>query len=188
MGGTRLKPKMGQKKTDQKRPSKKVPTKPNYDIYGDGNTTRELRMTVSLVLVARRWRSLIDDHLRPISQSSARMEALSAIKNSPDPSSQIDIANRLRIEGPTMTRMIDVLSRDGLVERRPAPSDRRTKYLSITPAGESALDDTFEVADVLRTRLLKGLSDEQIDAMSDVLALLLDRLDEGLSDPEEPDE
>ena len=87
--------------------------KSSFDVYREGGSTREIRFTVQLVLVARRWRALLDEKLRPIDQSSARMEAMSAIMNSPGPNSQIDIAKRLRIEGPTMTRMIDALSRDG---------------------------------------------------------------------------
>ena len=47
------------------------------------------------------------------------MEALAAIINSPSLSAQVDIAKRLRIEGPTMTRMLDTLEADGLVERLP---------------------------------------------------------------------
>jgi len=154
----------------------------SFEIYREGGSTAPIRLTVALVLVARRWRALIDERLRPLGQSSARMEALSAILNSPAPNPQIEIANRLRIEGPTMTRMIDALSRDGLVERQPAPSDRRTKYLSVTPEGERALETIFEVTDELRTRLLDGLSPEEIDRFYSVLMLLLERLDAGLPD------
>src|SRR5690606_20567903 len=75
--------------------------KSSFDAYREGGSTREIRFTVQLVLVARRWRALLDEKLRPIDQSSARMEAMSAIMNSPGPNSQIDIAKRLRIEGPT---------------------------------------------------------------------------------------
>lgn len=178
MASTKVKAKI---KTSK--PGEKNAEKSPFEIYRDGGTTKEIRLTVLLVLVARRWRTLIDERLRPLSQSSARKEALSAIINSPDPSSQIDIANRLRIEGPTMTRMIDVLSRDGLVERRPAPSDRRTKYLSVTKAGERSLEETFEVTDVLRARLLDGFSEDQIDMVTEVLALLMGKLDGGLLDP-----
>lgn len=179
MVSTRSNPKTGTTKTIRKT-SGKTP----FQIYRGGGSTKEIRLTVALVLVARRWRSLIDESLRPLSQSSARKEALSAILNSPDPSSQIDIANRLRIEGPTMTRMIDVLSRDGLVERRPAPDDRRTKHLSVTEEGESSLEEAFGVTDALRARLLDGLSEEQIDMMTDVLGILMDRLDQGLPAPD----
>ena len=91
----------------------------SFEIYRQGGTTSQIRLTVRLVLVARRWRSLLDERLRQIGQSAARMEALGAIMNSPSLSAQVDIAKRLRIEGPTMTRMLDTLEADGLVEGCP---------------------------------------------------------------------
>ncbi len=152
----------------------------NFEIYRRGESTPDIMLTVALVLVARRWRGLIDERLRPIGQSSARMEALSAIMNAPGPTSQVECANRLRIEGPTMTRMLDALSRDGLVERRTSPTDRRTKYLSITEEGEAALETIFAVTDPLRERLLEGLAAEDIERLQAVLMQMLHRLDAGL--------
>jgi MarR family transcriptional regulator for hemolysin len=159
--------------------------KSNFEIYRQGGTTREIRVTVNLVLVARRWRSLLDERLRAIGQSSARMEALAAIVNSPWPSAQVDIAKRLRIEGPTMTRMLDTLEADGLVERLPDPSDRRSKQLRLTPAGEKALAEIFEVADQLRERLLAGVATERLDELNALLVMLTGRLDEGLPEASE---
>jgi MarR family transcriptional regulator for hemolysin len=158
------------------------PTSPksNFEIYRQGGTTREIRVTVNLVLVARRWRSLLDERLRAIGQSSARMEALAAIVNSPWPSAQVDIAKRLRIEGPTMTRMLDTLEADGLVERLPDPSDRRSKQLRLTPAGETALEEIFAIADELRQRLLDGVEPATMDRLNELLVMLTGRLDEGL--------
>lgn len=155
----------------------------SFDIYRTGGTTRDIRLTVQLVIAARRWRSLLDERLRQIGQSAARMEALAAIINSPSLSAQVDIAKRLRIEGPTMTRMLDTLEADGLVERLPDPSDRRTKQLRLTPQGEAVLQDIFAVADELRDRLLDGLSDQTIDELNDKLGMLIARLDAGLPDP-----
>jgi len=154
--------------------------KSNFEVYRGGGTTRDIRLTINLVIVARRWRSLLDERLRLIGQSAARMEALAAIINSPWPSAQVDIAKRLRIEGPTMTRMLDTLEADGLVERLPDPLDRRTKQLRLTPAGEKALEEIFTVADELRGRLLAGVRDETVDELNDMLGMLIDRLDEGL--------
>lgn len=158
----------------------------SFAIYRRGGSTPAIGLTVALVLVARRWRALVDERLRPLGQSSARMEALSAIINSKEPCSQVEIAKRLRIEGPTMTRMIDALSRDKLVERRPAPSDRRTNYLSLTEEGEAALEAIFAVTDGLRERLLEGLPEGEIERLSEILHVLLDRLDAGLADRTEP--
>ncbi|MXO59781.1 MarR family transcriptional regulator [Altererythrobacter salegens] len=139
-----------------------------------------MRLTILLVLVARRWRTILDEKLRPTGQSSARMEALSAILNSPDRSAQVEIAKRLRIEGPTLTRMIDTLEKDGLVTRMPDPADRRSKLLKLTQEGEETLHDIFNLADTYRARLLDGVPAEDKAAVSRFLTGLLDRLDTGL--------
>ena len=154
--------------------------KSNFAIYREGGTTRDIRVTVNLVLVARRWRSLLDERLRLIGQSSARMEALAAIINSPSLSAQVDIAKRLRIEGPTMTRMLDTLEADGLVERLSDPADRRTKQLRLTAAGEKVLEEVFAIADELRNRLLAGVAPEAMDELNTFLVMLTERLDAGL--------
>jgi MarR family transcriptional regulator for hemolysin len=138
----------------------------NFQIYRAGGSTRDIRLTIHLVLAARRWRSLLDERLRQIGQSA-----------------QVDIARRLRIEGPTMTRMLDTLEADGLVERLPDPGDRRTKQLRVTPAGETALAEIFAIVDELRSRLLTGISAEKIDELNLLFEMLMGRLDNGLPPP-----
>ena len=160
--------------------------KPSFEIYRHGGSTDDIRISVSLVLAARRWRSMLDEHLRTIGQSAARMEAMGAIMNSPSLSAQVDIAKRLRIEGPTMTQMLDTLEKDRLVERLPDPNDRRTKQLRLTAEGERVLEQIFEIADALRDRLLDGFTAEEINQHNDFLTTLLGRLDAGL--PETPAE
>ena len=127
----------------------------SFGLYREGKATPEILFTVQVVLTARRWRALLDEQLRPIGQSSARMEALSAIYNSPPLSPQVDIARRLRIEGPTLTRMLDTLEKDGLVERLSDPRDRRTKLLKVTPQGERALENIFDIADEINLEKLR---------------------------------
>lgn len=151
-----------------------------FSIYANGGSTDEIRLTINLVLSARRWRSLLDEHLRTIGQSAARMEALAAIMNSPSLSAQVDIAKRLRIEGPTMTRMLDTLEKDGLVQRLPDPTDRRTKQLRLTDEGEEVLERIFEIAETLRDRLLDGFSAEEITQQNAFFTKLQARLDAGL--------
>lgn len=152
----------------------------SFEVYREGGTTRDIRLTINLVLAARRWRALLDERLRQIGQSAARMEALAAIMNSPSGSAQIEIARRLRIEGATMTRMLDTLEADGLVERLPDPADRRTKQLRLTPEGEAALEAIFAIADDLRGRLLDGIAGERIEEHNRLLERLMERLDAGL--------
>lgn len=156
--------------------------KSSFSRYREGQATPEMLLTISLVLAARRWRSLLDEKLRPINQSAARMETMAAILHSPDLSPQVDIAKRLRIEGPTLTRMLDSLEADGLVQRLPDPSDRRTKQLRLTEEGKAALEEIFGIADDLRTRLLEGFSLKQIEEVNDFCSELVERLDRRLCD------
>ncbi len=168
------------------RPSGKGQPASILDIYEDYEDAAEILLTVQLVLAARRWRSLLDEQLRRIDQSSARMEALAAIANSPALPAQVDIARRLRIEGPTLTRMLDTLEKDGLVERLADPDDRRSKKLRLTARGREALDEIFGVAEVYRARLLEDVPPEMLDTVNDFLRMLMGRLDEGLPDPGPP--
>lgn len=144
-----------------------------------------LRLTIDMVLAARRWRALLDDRLRPLGQSAARMEAMAVISRSPPGSAQIEIARRIGIEGATFTRMLDALEADALVERRPHPTDRRTKHIRLTAAGEAALAEILAAADRLRTQLLLGIERSEMERANAFLDMLLTRMEGGLPEPEE---
>ncbi len=140
--------------------------------------TPHLRLTVSMVLAARKWRSVLDEHFRPLGHSAARMEAMWAIVNTPPLSPQIEIARRIGIEGATLTRMLDSLEAEGLIERLAGPSDRRAKHIRLTEAGETALAELMAIAHGLRTMLLERLSPEEVGQANGLLGKLLDRFDD----------
>ncbi|MEQ8600690.1 MAG: MarR family transcriptional regulator [Devosia sp.] len=54
-----------------------------------------------------------------------------------------DLAERLVVERYNMTRLLDRMSDDGLVERRPDPTDRRGALAVITPAGRARRGDMW---------------------------------------------
>ena len=143
------------------------------DIFGKTRLDREYGFTYRMILVARRYRAMLDERLRPLGYGSARMEALSTIARSPEPSAQIAIAKRIGIEGPTLTRMLDSLEAEGLVMRRQDPGDRRTKLIELTPAGEAALEEIMSVAHAFRASVLEGLSDAELDQVNQVTGKLM---------------
>ena len=156
-----------------------------FDIYGPDGATLDIRLTALFVLVARRWRALLDEQLRRIDQSAARMEAMTAIYNAPGEPAQVDIARRLRIEGPTLTRMLDTLEKDGLVQRLPGKGDRRSNHLRLTEQGTATLEQLFDVAGAFRSRLLDGVSQDDKERLNAVLLDMLERLDAGLPVPQD---
>ena len=99
-------------------------------------------------------------------------------KGSPQgPVSQRDVARRLRVEGATITRMIDLLSAEGLVERSAHPTDRRVNLLRVTEAGDAALRRIFRVYDMFRADLLQGITTAEIGELHRIAGHMLDRLD-----------
>jgi len=139
------------------------------------------RLRVQMAWTARRWRNLVDQRLRTIGHNGARMEALANIAYFPPESTQVEIANRIGIERATLTRMLDTLEADGLVERLADPADRRTKRIRLTQAGVDALEEIQVIVRELRATVLSEADPDDIDRTNAFLAQLLIRLDSGLS-------
>ena len=72
-----------------------------------------------------------------------------------------DVRARLGLDSGYLSRMIRSLQRDGLIEQRPNPADRRTKQLSLTGAGRSELRELNRISDRLAASALEALTDEQ---------------------------
>ena len=69
----------------------------------------------------------------------------------------------------TMTNRIDRLAEHGLVERQPAPDDRRGVLVQLTPAGLARVDAAFaDLLDVERG-LLGDLDEADRDRLADLL-------------------
>ena len=134
-------------------------------------------MMIRMVLVVRRFRNRMDERLRAIGQSTSRMEALGAIMNMKGPKSQRDVAKRLRVEGATITRIIDILGAEGLVARTVDPKDRRINLVEISPKGEAVLKEIFAIYDEVRDDIVEGLSADEKRVLSSALDRMLARLD-----------
>jgi DNA-binding MarR family transcriptional regulator len=76
---------------------------------------------------------------------------------------------------------VDILSKEGLVEREPDPTDRRVNLLSVSPKGEEALRDIFAVYDRVRTHILAVVPPERYDELGALFDTMLARLDEPIS-------
>lgn len=133
----------------------------------------QLRLTRGFMLVARRWRKYLDEHLRRIGQSQARWEALFAVAMSREGSALGSIARRVGVEGPTFVRMIAQFEREGLVKRLTSSADRRASIIRITPKGEAVLGEMRELTTRVRKEFLGELSLEDVRRMLDMLEHML---------------
>jgi DNA-binding MarR family transcriptional regulator len=76
--------------------------------------------------------------------SSVEFEVLMRLFRSPDHRLRMtDLAAQTSLSTSGVTRVVDRLERNGLVNRHACPSDRRGLYAVLTPAGQRRLDETL---------------------------------------------
>ena len=90
--------------------------------------------------------------------------------------SQNTIAGWLRIPPSSMVAVVDHLEARGLVERRPHPSDRRSRTLHITAQGRTVLARATELAMGLELTICRGLEAGERQALLDRLVVVADNL------------
>lgn len=102
-----------------------------------------------------------------------------------DGQSQQAIAERLRIPASTMVSLIDYLENEGLLERRPHPTDRRSRRLHLTSRGAEVLDQATTLGAELEGTICAGLSAAERDTLLDLLARVAANM--GVASAELPD-
>jgi MarR family transcriptional regulator for hemolysin len=91
--------------------------------------------------------------------------------------SQRELAERIGLEGPTLTRHLDRMEAEGLIVRRRDPHDRRVWRIEPTPSGRRLYDRLRRTADRLERALTAGLDDAEIDALRHLLTRLRENME-----------
>ncbi len=131
----------------------------------------------AISIVARRWRTRLDERLKPMNMSIARWGALYWLGQAGGGVSQATLADLAGVEPPTLVRVIDQLEAQGLVRRQANPSDRRVNLLFLTEAAKPMVEDIEVEAERLRVELLEGVSYEEYQTALRVIQTLHARLD-----------
>jgi DNA-binding MarR family transcriptional regulator len=86
-----------------------------------------------------------------------------------DGQSQQAVAERLQIPPSTMVSLVDHLEKQGLLQRRPHSTDRRTRQLHLTERGGQVLDEALKLGAEWEQQICAGFSSAERD---ELLALL----------------
>src|SRR5262252_3026828 len=76
--------------------------------------------------------------------------------------SQTDLAERMRIEPPTLVGILDRMERDGWIRRDGDKEDRRRKFVQPTAAAKPIWTKIVGVAKRLRARAARGMTATQL--------------------------
>jgi DNA-binding MarR family transcriptional regulator len=93
--------------------------------------------------------------------------------------SQTELAAKMGIEAPTLVGVLDRMERDGWIVRVPSETDRRKKLIRTTERVEPVWAQMLARGAGIRARVTKGLSEQQLTALRDTLAVMLDNLSNG---------
>jgi MarR family transcriptional regulator for hemolysin len=85
---------------------------------------------------------------------------------------QSELAEMLEIQPITLTRLVDRLCDNGLIERRPDPDDRRAKRLFLTPAARPVMDRLDALGQELLGAAVEGLTPADVELLSAKLGLI----------------
>jgi MarR family transcriptional regulator for hemolysin len=125
--------------------------------------------------VARMLRTYADQRARQFGVSRAQWAVLMRISRT-EGLKQSELAEILDLQPISLTRLLDRLAENGLIERRADPNDRRANRLYLKPAARPLLDHLAELGADMMDAVLDGLDAKTIERMLSDLGLIKDNL------------
>ena len=132
-------------------------------------------MAFTIMDVARLIKTYADQRARQFGVSRAqwavliRMERTEGLKQS-------ELAEMLDLQPITLTRLLDRLAANGLIERRADPNDRRANRLFLKPAARPLLEQLAELGTDMMATVLEGLDAKSNERLLRDLVLMKDNL------------
>ncbi len=108
--------------------------------------------------------------------SLSSYEVLVHLSEAPDRRLRMnELAGRASLSRSGLTRLVDRLQADGLVDRKGCPEDRRGSYAELTSAGERVLEEAWPVhVRGVREHFVGRLSADEIEVLGAALQRLAD--------------
>lgn len=128
-----------------------------------------------LARASGRYRGRMEDLLRPSGLDMPRWRVLMTLHQD-RVASVSEIAAHSSQKLPTMTKIIQRMEGDGLVRRQPRFGKERVMEVVLTDAGELAGNGAWDCAASLYDQAFAGMTDEQIQQLTELLAKVADNL------------
>jgi MarR family transcriptional regulator, transcriptional regulator for hemolysin len=124
---------------------------------------------------ARLLRTCADQEARRFGMTRAQWAVLFRLQRN-EGLKQSELADLLEVQPITLTRLIDRLCANGLIERRGDPDDRRAKRLFLLPAAKPVLERLTAVSEQMMGAVLAGVDRSQREAVVSSLAMIKNNL------------
>ena len=132
-------------------------------------------IALQIMDVARMLRTYADQRARQFGISRAQWAVLIRIDRT-EGLKQSELADILDMQPISLTRLLDRLAENGLIERRADPNDRRANRLYLKPAARPLLEQLAALGTDMMTTVLDGLDTKTVERMLSDLGLIKDNL------------
>lgn len=130
--------------------------------------------------VARLLRTFADQKARQFGMTRAQWAVLFRLERH-EGVKQSELAEMLDIQPITLTRLIDRLCENGLIERRSDPNDRRAKRLFLTPAARPVLEKFNVLTSDMMADVLAGIDQPVVEQLVKHLGDIKDNLRDAIA-------
>jgi MarR family transcriptional regulator for hemolysin len=130
--------------------------------------------------VGRLLRTYADQQARQFGMTRAQWAVLAKLEYI-EGLKQTELADMLDLQPITLTRLVDRLCANGLVERRADPSDRRAKRLYLTAQARPLMNRLAELGEGMMAAVLDGFDAAKIEQMTKNLSGVRDNLRNAIS-------
>lgn len=136
-----------------------------------------IQLTTGLPKAARQWQRLADQQLAEFGITLACAMPLLVIGRAGGGIRQVELAQQLNLEGPSLVRLLDILANDGLLRREADPADRRANLLWLSDAGLALVSLLEQRLVRLRGEVFGDLSLEELHVVTRLWQRLADAAD-----------
>lgn len=97
-----------------------------------------------------------------------RFDVMAALYRRREGVTMSELSRMLLVSNGNATAVVDRLEKDGLVERSPSETDRRTVYVALTQTGLAQFEGLAKEHEAEVDTLFAGLSDTDIEMLTDI--------------------
>lgn len=130
---------------------------------------------------ARALARLFDDALRPLALTNQQFSLLMSL-NRPEPPSMGAVANLLAMDRTTLTAALKPLQRRGLLKLIVGKTDRRARFVALTPQGSATLSRAQPIWERTHAQIDSLMSKDSGDDLRSWLHAVSTRLGPGAND------
>lgn len=136
------------------------------------------------VRLSKKVTRIINHHLKPYRITTEQWGVLRTLYEC-DHITQKQLSERSDKDQATLTKILDLLVKNGFVERVPNPNDRRSFLIKITENGSSLAKELIPYLENIYGGIIEGIPDEKLTIFQEVLVSLEDSIQHLLDDQTE---